>query len=750
MPSTDTKGRSDHDAAPKQNGGSSSGFDARPIILTLGILIIALICIGVTLVIYELRQRDLNEERRTLTAIDFLLVQETEHTLQSVDLILVNVAEKLAADGVTTAAELAETQAGRSTYEMLKSRLIGIPQLDALSLVSDEGKIVNFSRSFPAPDIDVADRDFFQVQRAAPRNQLFVSQPFQSRATGRWSVYLARRINGPSGKFLGLVLGVIDLTYFENLYKTLQLGTGGSVSLWRSDGTLLVGYPNRSDIGQISPFRTNPLAEATQFEHPITYEIDDSTDGPARIVATMAAQQFPIVVNISKNTGEILTDWNQVAALMAGGTFLCIVALGVVLWLLMHQFNAYEALTEAHEERSKAIADREQAEAQLRQAQKLEAIGQLTGGIAHDFNNLLTAVLGNLELLKKQTETSDERLHRWASNAYDAANRGAVLTQRLLVFSRRQPLDPRATDVVTLLASMSDLLSHTLGENITIVTEIAPELWPAYADLNQLDNAILNIAINARDAMDGRGHLIIAASNCQIDDQYAGANLEIEPGQYVKLAITDTGQGIEQAVLERVFEPFFSTKPIGQGTGLGLSQVYGFIKQTGGHVQIHSEPGHGTTVELYLPRAAQDDLALPVSEPVEEAVRASGMGSILVVEDDPDVRAYSGEILRELGFLVREAPNARAALDMLRNDTGIELLFSDIGLPGMTGPELAREALQLRSDLKILLTTGYAQDKTIDRARSEPGVLLITKPFGRAELAQKIRALLLVSSQQCA
>jgi signal transduction histidine kinase/CheY-like chemotaxis protein len=410
----------------------------------------------------------------------------------------------------------------------------------------------------------------------------------------------------------------------------------------------------------------------------------------------------------------------------------------------------HSRLPHRHEERTQAIAEREQAEAQLRQAQKLEAIGQLTGGIAHDFNNLLTAVLGNLELLMKQTVDCDERLHRWANNAYDAANRGAVLTQRLLVFSRRQPLEPRATDVVTLLSSMSELLSRTLGENIDVVTDIVPDLWAAYADLNQLDNAILNIAINARDAMDGCGHLIIAARNCVIDAKQKNGSQEIEPGDYVKLAITDTGKGIPPAVLERVFEPFFSTKPVGQGTGLGLSQVYGFVKQTGGHVQIQSEPGHGTTVELYLPRAAPEHIALPAPQVVAEAPRTAGMGTILVVEDDPGVRGYSTETLRDLGFTVREAANARAALDTLRSDASIDLIFTDVGLPGMSGPDLAREALTLRPELKILLTTGYAQDDVFGRMRTEPGVLLIAKPFGRAELMQKIRVLLQSPSQQCA
>lgn len=741
---TDTGGV---DRAVPGDGGSNSGLDVRPIILAFGLLIIALIGIGVGIAIHEFRRRDLNEQRRALSAIDLLLVQETEHTLQSVDLVLVNISEKLSADGAVTAASFDATQKGSATYEMLKSRLIGIPQLDAISLVSATGKVINFSRSFPTPDINVTDRDYFRALKNMPSKTAFISAPVHNRDTGTWTIYLARRVSTSSGAFVGLVIGAIDLRYFESLYKDLQIGRGGAVSLWRLDGTLLARYPGgASDTGHT--FAKEHIAKIAQSGRPTTL----TAEGPQRLIATMAAKRFPIVVDVSRSTGAILADWNEVALIMAAATFLCIVALCFVLWLLIRQFHAHNALVAAYEERRKAIAERENAEAQLRQAQKLEAIGQLTGGIAHDFNNLLTAVLGNLELLKKQTDSSAEnrRLHRWASNAYDAATRGAALTQRLLVFSRRQPLDPRATNITTLLASMSDLLRRTLGENIEIVTDVVPELWPAFVDLNQLDNAILNIAINARDAMEGRGHLIISARNCNVEERDDAETPKINPGDYVRLAITDTGKGIEQDVLERVFEPFFSTKPAGQGTGLGLSQVYGFVKQTGGHVHILSEPGLGTTVELYLPRAAQDDLAQAAPESFDEIAREPGMGAtILIVEDDPSVRAYSGEILRELGFFVREAPNARAALDILRSDSEIDLLFSDIGLPGMNGPELVRAARQLRPNLKILLATGYAAEMAERLSQSLQGALLIAKPFGRTQLAETIRKLL-PSPQRCA
>lgn len=714
----------------------------QPIIIGFGVLIILLVCIGAGLAIRELRLRDINDEKRELTALDLLLAEETERTLQNVDLVLRSLQEDLPLDGVTRAQELIRTESDAATYSLLKSRIVGIPQLASVSVIGFDGRLVNSSGQHPVPQVNVAGADYFKSMQDAPISSSYLSQPAHN-PDGTWNVYLARRINSPSGKFLGLVVAAIDLGYFENLYKTLEIGGHGAVSLWRRDGTLLARYPSLQGIGQV--FKIPAFSGILRDDQPVTYETAKGLDGRPRIVATMPVRQFPLVVNISKGVGQILAEWHQAATLIAVGAFLCVIALCFVLWLLVRQFGAHAALAAADSERNKAVAEREQAEAQLRQAQKLESIGQLTGGIAHDFNNLLIAVLGNLELLKKYTERGEARLHRWASNAFDAANRGAVLTQRLLVFSRRQPLEPHAADLVAMVASMSDLLRRTLGENIDIETHIAPGLWQAFADINQLDNAILNIAINARDAMEGYGRLTIAAANCQIDEQHDGA-AEIAPGKYVLLSISDTGKGIEKDVLDRVFEPFFSTKPVGQGTGLGLSQVYGFVKQTGGHVKIDSAPGQGTTVNLYLPRAeAQESEAADASDS-EEQPGGQSQGTVLVVEDDPDVRAYSAEILRDLGYRVREAGNAKSALDMLQERMEFALLFSDVGLPGMKGTELAEEALRLRPHLKVLLTTGYAQDALIERCRFEHGILLLPKPFARAELAQKIKQLLVPKS----
>jgi len=730
------------DRGSRSDGPRRQLLRPKLIIIASGILLILLVGLGAGLAIRELRLRDINDEKRELVALDLLLAEEAERTFQNVDLVLTSLQDDLALENIKKPQEFNRSQSNITTYALLKSRIVGIPQLTSVMMVGHDGRLVNSSAEYPVPEMNVAGSDYFLSLRDAADNRPYLSRPVEE--NGRWSVYLARRIVGSSGRFLGVVVAVVNLGYFENLYRMLGIGGHGAVSLWRSDGTLLLRYPLLpSTMGQV--FKIAPIGRVQRPDQPITYETQEALDGRTRIAATTPVKNFPMVVNISKPTEQVLADWQQTAALIAAGALFCTVAICFALWLLVRQFNAYEALDIVDRERSKAIAEREQAQAQLRQAQKLESIGQLTGGIAHDFNNLLTAVLGNLELLKKYTRETDERLHRWANNAFDAANRGAVLTQRLLVFSRRQPLEPKAADLIAMLASLSDLLRRTLGENIEIETRVAPGLWRAFADLNQLDNAILNIAINARDAMEGQGKLTIDAANCRFDAQ---DDPEIVPGEYVLLSISDTGKGIEADVLERVFEPFFSTKPVGQGTGLGLSQVYGFVKQTGGHVKIDSALGKGTTVRLYLPRAKTEESSAASTPALEEKPSRRAAGTVLIVEDDPDVRAYSAEILRDLGFRVREAGNAKTALETLRESDDFALLFSDVGLPGMNGPELAEEALRLKPQLKILLTTGYAHDKLIDRSRQERGILLLPKPFARAELAQKIRQLL--ASQEVA
>ncbi len=381
----------------------------------------------------------------------------------------------------------------------------------------------------------------------------------------------------------------------------------------------------------------------------------------------------------------------------------------------------------------------------LRQAQKMEAIGQLTGGVAHDFNNLLTIILGNLETIQRQLGSGAgdrARLERSVENALRGARRAASLTQSLLAFARRQPLEPKPIDVNRLVLAMSDLLGRTLGEHIQVTSALGDALWAANADPNQLEAALLNLAVNARDAMPHGGRLTIETANARLDRNAAPLQPDLMPGHYVVVVVTDTGAGMTREVLVRAFDPFFTTKDVGHATGLGLSQVYGFVKQSGGHVKIQSDVGKGTTVKLYLPRS---DAAVGMAETSlpKKAPLTAHSEIILVVEDDEDVRAYTTDVLRELGYRVLQAPNGQQGLDLLMREPGVRLLFSDIGLPGgMNGRRLAEEARHRRPDLRVLFTTGYAADALVHDGRLDPGVQLITKPFTYPALAAKLREVL--------
>ncbi len=391
------------------------------------------------------------------------------------------------------------------------------------------------------------------------------------------------------------------------------------------------------------------------------------------------------------------------------------------------------------------VSERRLAEEALRQAQKMEGIGQLTGGVAHDFNNLLTIIVGSLETVRRQIKQPGfdaGSIEHLVDSAMRGAQRAASLTQRLLAFSRQQPLDPKPIDVSRLVSGMSDLLHRTIGEQISIETVMSGGLWRTNIDANQLEMAIINLAVNARDAMPNGGKLTIETSNVSLDEGYTLEQAEVIPGQYVMLAVTDNGVGMSAETVAKAFEPFFTTKDVGHGTGLGLSQVYGFVKQSGGHVKIYSEVGQGTSVKIYFPRLHSDETAA-AAEPPPRIARGRADEIILAVEDDSDVRAHTCGILRELGYRVLEASRGIAALEILRAHPEIVLLFTDVGLPGgMNGRQLAGAARELNRKLKVLFTTGYARNAIVHDGRLDPGVQLITKPFTFAALSAKIRDML--------
>jgi signal transduction histidine kinase len=394
-------------------------------------------------------------------------------------------------------------------------------------------------------------------------------------------------------------------------------------------------------------------------------------------------------------------------------------------------------------ERREAQIQLEQSREQLFQSQKMEAVGQMTGGLAHDFNNLLTGITGSLELMRTRlAQGRINELERYITAALGAAFRAANLTHRLLAFARRQTLDPKPADVNRLIASMSEFIQRTIGPAITLEVAPAVGLWPTFCDTNQLENAILNLCINARDAMPDGGRLTIETTNAWIDADTARQR-DMQSGQYVAICVTDTGIGMAPEVIARAFDPFFTTKPIGQGTGLGLSMIYGFTRQSGGQARIYSEVGAGTTVRLYLPRYRGE--APEETSEVTPAVapRAGSDETVLVVDDEPSVRMLLSETLEELGYTVIEASDGPSGLKLLQSDVRIDLLITDVGLPGgMNGRQMADAARQSRNDLKVLFITGYAENAVIGNGHLEPGMHVATKPFNLDKLAARIKAII--------
>ncbi len=389
------------------------------------------------------------------------------------------------------------------------------------------------------------------------------------------------------------------------------------------------------------------------------------------------------------------------------------------------------------------IAEREAAEAQVRQMQKMEAVGQLTGGVAHDFNNMLAIIIGALGMAKRRLTSDPARAGELIGHAEDGATRAASLTARLLAFSRQQPLSPKPVDANRLVAAMSELLRRTLGEQIEVETVLAGGLWRTFADPDQLENALVNVCVNGRDAMPSGGKLTVETANGHLDDDYATQHAEVRAGQYVIVCVTDTGSGMPPEVAERAFDPFYTTKGTGRGTGLGLSQVYGFVKQSGGHVKIYSEPGAGTTVKIYLPRYDGEESSAEISMATAAAApRGQADELVLLVEDEPRVRHTNTELLRELGYTVITAASGARALEQLAANPTICVLFTDVVMPQMDGRELAEKARERRPDLKVLFTTGYTRNAVVHNGMLDRGVALLGKPFTLDQLARKLRAVI--------
>ncbi len=459
------------------------------------------------------------------------------------------------------------------------------------------------------------------------------------------------------------------------------------------------------------------------------------------LIAGALAEENELLLRRQAQTAEDERSVTQIALVSSA---LGIALLGLGAWLTMLAFRRVREEERQHREVERRLHDQVvQAQAGLAQTQKMEALGQLTGGVAHDFNNHLHVIKNAALILDQQLRGSGTDLTQFLDMIMRNTDRAASTTARLLAFARQQALDPKSTDLNKLVSGMAELLRPILGERVQMEAVLGSGLWSVLVDKSQLETAIVNLAINARDAMPNSGKLTIETSNAFLDEGYAGLHPEVKPGQYAMIAVTDTGAGMTPETVAKAFEPFFTTKEAGRGTGLGLSQVFGFIKQSGGHVKIYSELGTGTTVKMYFPRLVGAEMSKPAYESTGELRQGSGE-SVFLVEDNDDVRAFTAQLLCDLGYRVTVAADGPLALEALEKLSGrVDLLFTDVGLPnGMTGRELADEARRRWPALKVLYTTGYARNSIIHHGRLDTGVELLTKPFTQSSLAAKLRSVL--------
>jgi PAS domain S-box-containing protein len=939
-------------------------------IIASGVALIAAIALGTAILVSEFRDRARTDAKRVLSTTAYIIAEHCEGAFQSVELVQRNVIERLQSFGITSSEDLDRTMSGFDAHLMLKDMVSGAPQVDAMVLVNSSGRLVSSSRAWPMPDTVETDREYFKALTSDRNLPLFLSEPARSHRTGAWTSYLARRLVGPNGEFIGMIVGVMELRRFEQFFGTISIGKDVAIALFRSDGILLARDPHiEAAIGRKGD-------QDTLFRD--TWSLADGED---QLVSLQALTHYPVVVSVSTSTSAALAQWLNEAKVIVAAVGLAALSIGAFLLLVVrkmgqgirqsrqrlrgqklqldtalnnmpqgllmcdshnrvvlcnrrymeiygvpadmvargctrlelvaHHFatgllagdaeqqmaafsqraalkapytrtvettdgrtisiinhsieggfrvSTHEDITarrrvEQERDRSRDFLDRiiesipvtvfvkdarslryilinrageklwglprEQlvgrtpheifdketadtivehdrdmlrshpdlyvpehsiktprngvrvvtsnricvrdqngdvqyllgviedmterkgVEDQLRQAQKMEAVGNLTGGVAHDFNNLLTVIIGNLDLLREDI-AGDPAAEQKIEAILQASERGADLTRLMLAFSRRQPLQSKPVDVNRLIRNTARLLSRTLGEAISIELQPGTEVAHALVDESQLETALLNISINARDAMPEGGMLTIATRNTELDADYAALHPGVAAGAYVQIEIADTGVGMSPEVVQRVFEPFFTTKAVGKGTGLGLSMVYGFMKQSNGHVSVYSEVGQGTVFKLFLPVAQRPEAPARGPKPAaQQPARHAGDAVILTVDDNPEVRATVVVQLQGLGYRVREADNAHSALQILDSMDRIDLLFTDIIMPGgLNGKELATKARSRRPDLKVLFTSGFPGTSTGPGTRFDDGDVLLSKPYRKHDLAKAVEAIL--------
>jgi two-component system NtrC family sensor kinase len=614
-------------------------------------------------------------------------------------------------------------------HPQLKRYSDGVAVVQSIWIYGADGRTLVSSRVHPPPPQSFADRDFFQAHIQADVG-VHYGQVYSSEYNGEPFFTVSKRLMRDDA-FIGVLeVSVLPSNFFQ-FFSVLAYTQGLQYALLREDGLFLARYP-------VAPAGTpNRLDKNTGFARTVAtspsggfYSSTSPVDKIDRRYAIRRLGKTPLYLTAGVENAALRSEW---VATMAPHLLFGIPAT-LFLYLTLLIILRRTKLLYAEVDR------RAVAEDALRQSQKLEAIGHLTGGVAHDFNNLLTIIIGNLEGLQKQLAETDTKIRRRLDNAMHGAQRAATLTKRLLAFSRQQPLTPAPIDINRLMNGLSDFLQRALGEEISLEVVGGGGVWPVEADAAELESVLVNLAVNARDAMPCGGKLTVEAGNSYLDEAYCRRHTDVRPGQYVQISVTDTGVGMSDEVLQHAFEPFYTTKQAGQGTGLGLSQVYGFVKQSGGHVKIYSEVGEGSTVKIYLPRFHGD--ASAQEEPISDVHRGHTGECVLVVEDDADVRAYVVDTLGGLGYDVLEAKSGEDALRLMTEYKGIGLLLTDVVMPGMNGRKLAEAARQRRPDLKVLYMTGYSRNAIVHQGRLDPGVDLIQKPLSAEQLSEMVRKVL--------
>ena len=634
---------------------------------------------------------------------------------------------------------------GEAIQQDMRALDEGIAQITSLHLVRPDGRVALISTYWPTPPINVGNRAYFKALAEGPDPGLVFGEPVFARLSGIVAFNMARRRSSDTGGFDGIIVGSILPGYFQAHWHELGAARHATISLMRLDGQVLAMHPRgESDLMPPPDPATVPLAVREAGYLPT---IERTGERGEWLTAFRRVGEHPLVVGVGLSRDAIRMHWVMNTVVTAAFALSAALALGAVTLLAIRRWRSEQAMlarlaATAGELRGE-IARREAAEAGLMQAQRLEALGRLTGGIAHDFNNLLTAILGTVQLLERHLgAAADDRSRRLLGVARDAVNRGARLNASLLAFARRQKLRPAALDANELVQGFTPLIKGALGEAIALTVTLEQDLPPCLADAAQLEAALLNLAINARDAMpEGSGTCTLSTRLARLGPGELVGNPEARPGDYVAVSLADTGVGMPPEVRDRAFEPFFTTKSIGRGTGLGLSQVFGFIRQLGGHVAIESEPGRGTTVTLFLPiqRPEPETAAPPAQRPAgaraPRLVPVSGI-TVLVAEDDERVREVTAETLRTAGLQVLVAADGLEALAVLRRGDAVDVLFSDIVMPGgLNGIELARAARRLRPGLPVLLATGYAGTVA---GGEDHGFEVLAKPYDQDTVARRL------------